>query len=877
MKKQLFSKVIAVTAACLLILPGFAGGSLDICQSGVPFVWPANGTAITYNVDMGGLATLNSADATQFVDDAFQRWADIPSCAASYKKGPALAQDIDETNVIALLNTPTPDGISPIVLDEDGDIFNLLFGFGSGVLGFAGPEWVNPSACEIIEGLAFINGGAVDAFFPLEELFGVVVHELGHFSGLAHVVVNAEVALFGDSTGPSPNNTVPPENLFERLATMYPFAVVGGGQATPAADDIAYLTSLYPEPGALDNVGRISGTIFGPDGTTRINGVNIIARNLADPFDDAVSVISGYLSTSSSQADPNSGRYTLNGLTPGADYIVFVDELLAGAFSTPALSPLPGAEELYNGANESSDPTTDDPAAFTTITAVAGTTIPDIDIIFNTLAPGPVPLGDDDFVELTLPFDFQLCGETYTSVFLNSNGNLTFGAPSTDFSESKADMLGGPPRIAGLWTDLNPTGGGVVSFDIPSSKEFVVRFDGVPSFPATGSNTFEIKLEKKGRVTLTYDGVTEAFAVVGTSCGSDNTTGFETEDDFSNSLWLSFWKVAFYEEFAAADFDLDNTSRRFNVPKKAFKDRFEPNNTLADAAHIRPDFSSNSSRFHLTRIDGESDDVDFFEFDLKANQFIAIEVVGGNLDSFIGLFDRNTGDLLITDDDGGGGLKSRLLLQANEDLELALAVTTFPDFDFTGDGGSSGRYLLTVNKYDGEVLPQGDDTTFELPLGFDFHFNGQDYSSVFVNSNGNLTFGASDTSFFSSVSLLLNGPPRVAPLWVDLNPSTGLVIAEDTFFGKKINFVSTPNFFSTQPNYFSVELQKWGGISFDYEAISSFSSIVGVTEGGGAVDPGPSDFSSWWTFPSAQGTSYEQFSSSTNMFDLGFFGVWFWP
>ena len=116
-------------------------------------------------------------------------------------------------------------------------------------------------------------------------------------------------------------------------------------------------------------------------------------------------------------------------------------------------------------------------------------------------------MGDDGFVELFPKFPFQVCGQEFASVFVNANGSLTFGAPSTAFSESVVGLLGGlggtsallaPPRIAGLWDDLNPAAGGTVSFgETPNS--FTVTWDGVPEFVLSGdggSNTFSITLKR---------------------------------------------------------------------------------------------------------------------------------------------------------------------------------------------------------------------------------------------------------------------------------------------------------------------------------------------------------------------------------------------
>ncbi len=136
------------------------------------------------------------------------------------------------------------------------------------------------------------------------------------------------VQLAETTTGPTPFDTFPIPNPFtDIIETMYPFYFGPGiGTQTLEADDIAILSTIYPEPGFFANTGTIAGTIFAPNGSTKLTGVNVIARNVANPFEDAVSAISSDFTDSTSQADPVVGTYTINGLTPNADYAVFVDE-----------------------------------------------------------------------------------------------------------------------------------------------------------------------------------------------------------------------------------------------------------------------------------------------------------------------------------------------------------------------------------------------------------------------------------------------------------------------------------------------------------------------------------------------------------------------
>ncbi|MDP4945685.1 MAG: hypothetical protein NWQ48_09245, partial [Alishewanella sp.] len=70
-----------------------------------------------------------------------------------------------------------------------------------------------------------------------------------------------------------------------------------------------------------------------------------------------------------------------------------------------------------------------------------------------------INLSDDSFSEQTIGFDFTFFGQTYNSVFVGSNGYLTFGSGNTDFTESVSEFLDEQARIA-VWDDFDPATGG---------------------------------------------------------------------------------------------------------------------------------------------------------------------------------------------------------------------------------------------------------------------------------------------------------------------------------------------------------------------------------------------------------------------------------
>jgi hypothetical protein len=291
----------------------------------------------------------------------------------------------------------------------------------------------------------------------------------------------------------------------------------------------------------------------------------------------------------------------------------------------------------------------------------------------------------------------------------------------------------------------------------------------------------------------------------------------------------------------------------------------EPNDTLGHARNVSLPFNSvDVTRY--TEIEPTGGDVDFYRFSAAADTTVIAEVIAGQLDTVLVVADA-LGNVLAVDDDGGSGLLSRIQVNIPADGDYFLGVSTFPDFGFTGAGNTGGRYVLDVFAIEGTVIALGDDDSEEVALDFTFPFQGGNWNSVWVNSNGNLTFGSGDTDFTESVSEFLNDQPRIAPLWDDLSPNQGgLVLFEQDATSATISFVGVPEFFASTGNTFAVTLNASGDVSITYGSVAASDGIVGVTEGGGAADPGATDLSAGGPFP-VTGTTYEQFTFGSP-FDL---------
>jgi hypothetical protein len=392
------SNILRLTLASLLLLgatAAYAGGPLLIFNTATQTPWRWGATANIYT-DRGPLSTVGSqllnADARNLVVAALAEWSGVPTSSFSGIWAASFTTiglpNIDQTNTGLVIGVDNAEANAiHVIYDTTGLIFSSVFGAPPGVLGVSSPEY--GSGGLITESWTALNGSTVDsADTPLGLNFGgVVTHELGHAIGLAHTQTNGARIFFGDNPGPGscarPYAGTP---LGSQVETMYPFidptAASGIGQqfaTIDLPDDETTLSDLNPAGGYPNGFATISGTIYNTNGSSPLGGVNVIARNVANPFADTVSALSGDFTQS-----PADGRYKFTGLTPGADYVVYVDEIVAGGFSTPPVV-LPGPEEYWT-LDESENPLVDAPCDYDTINVPVNTTAT-ADIKLNAAAP----------------------------------------------------------------------------------------------------------------------------------------------------------------------------------------------------------------------------------------------------------------------------------------------------------------------------------------------------------------------------------------------------------------------------------------------------------------------------------------------------------
>jgi hypothetical protein len=224
---------------------------------------------------------------------------------------------------------------------------------------------------------------------------------------------------------------------------------------------------------------------------------------------------------------------------------------------------------------------------------------------------------------------------------------------------------------------------------------------------------------------------------------------------------------------------------------------------------------------------------------------------------------QDTNDIAVIEDDG------TVISEANS-FDLAGKTLTF-----TPAGASSytlSRQDGTVNQDSGTKLPLTDDDFREVAFqsSFRFPFFGTTYSSVFINSDGNITFTNGDAEHTERDLIRLNsGVPRIAPFLADLDPTTGQggVYYNQLADRFMITWRLIREFDGFLPSTAQLSLFADGSFQMTYGAVAATTLIVGWSQGSNLHPVNLVDFSTV-SSSTLNGPTAEKFSQSTQV-DFG--------
>jgi hypothetical protein len=365
----------------------------------------------TYDFD-GTTPFITNERADELVAFGLNQWSKVPTStlrarvAGDFTKVPSIGGDVTAKNFTKVWGAFNGGGMH-VVYDTDGSILEEYFGISRyEVLGIAMPEFAEDTDGDgyedtITEAVALMNGWAVSIDDPQANRFaGVITHEFGHAFNLSHSQVNGPMAYF---SYPGPGEYFPGvpgcvapvhapgsggnEIAASAIETMFPFIDPYSDRGREMStidrpDDIASLSNLYPTAAYRARTGSISGTLRLKDGRTPYSGINVIARNVADPMNDAVSAMTGAQTQGKTGPD---GRFRINNLKPGQSYVLYMEEIAAGGYPTAPRMLVSEAE--YWDVAESANPGTDTACAATPIVAQAGAPAR-ADLVFNGYRDG---------------------------------------------------------------------------------------------------------------------------------------------------------------------------------------------------------------------------------------------------------------------------------------------------------------------------------------------------------------------------------------------------------------------------------------------------------------------------------------------------------
>ncbi|MBN2857128.1 MAG: hypothetical protein JXN63_01875 [Candidatus Delongbacteria bacterium] len=482
-----------------------------------------------------------------------------------------------------------------------------------------------------------------------------------------------------------------------------------------------------------------------------------------------------------------------------------------------------------------------------------------------------------------LGFSFDFYGVVYNSVYVGSNGYISFSSYLSDYENTIMPFSTNPNNsVYAFWDDLNPPGNNAYYYYDAANGRFIVQYEAVPVFGETNTNTFQIILYPDDTMLIQYKEMNGTL----NSC----TVGIEN-DDASTGLQVAYNEVYIADSLAvqiypgdvvyggeifvsetSIDFGYievgESSTLQFYVANNSLTEKmscdiFTPANfTIAGAAkntvHFSLDFQD-SMFFDLT-------------FNAPAEQQYSGYVVIDSSDSTStpdSIYVQGSGsypniNLSVQDTLNASviyqGSKQSYFNILNEGYAKLVYSTRVAEVVKSPEKGSGGpdTYGYTwkdsddpagpaYNWFDisslGTALTCGDESVNEsINIGFSFPFYGNNYSTLNVISNGYLSF-TSSVVLYNNASIPNSAEPNnlISPFWHDLDPGSfgNIYHYYDTVFERFIvQYDNVPTYGQPTGNTFQIILYHDGSVVFQYKQLDPSSltySSVGIENSTGTV------------------------------------------
>lgn len=413
----------------------------------------------------------------------------------------------------------------------------------------------------------------------------------------------------------------------------------------------------------------------------------------------------------------------------------------------------------------------------------------------------------NDAVATALPLGFAFPGPggaVHTTISVSSNGFVWLGSGTAHgcCNGSETGFLSAGPRIAPLWTDLDPgasAGAGVYFQSLPAvgplPARAVVTWDAVPEAGAAGTATVQVQLLADGTVTMHWSETTRIAGhatLVGVTEGQGATANpLDLSAILGNAVVNTQVNPTAHQTLGAGQFDLAGRSLRW-LPNSSGGYRISERTQCRTAS-----------------------------FAVFGRGCPAVPTV-------YELFPAGTLDLSNTSirfaPNGNGGW-------------LVSAGTTAPDVQVAANVVLTGDDVLATN----------------LVLPFTWSFAGSSTGAIDVSSNGCVYLHPGTIPdprcCAGSVPRFLAEPASIAVLWLDLHPPGGGGVFFDLDPGSQRAYVTwrdCPEFGNSAVRYDAqLVLEAAGAFELRYATVGNVAHdcLIGFTLGGGAPDPGSLDLS----------------------------------